>query len=477
VLVLVTAGCWFIGALIPAAVFVHRGPFVQLLVSYPTGRIRRRLALATVVAAYVTALIEGVTAVVWPRVLLAVVLAAASVELLARTSGPARKAAAPAAVAGCAFVVVLALGAANRLSGWRIDLPLLLGYDAVLVGAATVLVGYLIWGRWVDAVLSDLVTVLGRRGEVDRLGGRLRRALGDPSLVLGLWVRELGRYADEAGRPVAPPLPGRDRTATFIEDEDGTPLALLVHDPAVLEDRRLLEGVASAARLAVLNARMLTEIRSRVTELAASRRRIVEAADTERMRLERELAAGAGRRLEQVERLLADVGTPSTSDAEALTDLRAQLLVARAELSSFAQGIRPPTLRTGGLSEALPVLATTLPIPTHVDVQVARLPSTVESAVYFVCAEALTNVGKHARASEVSLSVRSEIGRLVATIEDDGVGGADPRGSGLRGLSDRIEALGGTFQVSDRVSGGTRLEIQVPLTRTGALDAGQEAPS
>jgi signal transduction histidine kinase len=231
---------------------------------------------------------------------------------------------------------------------------------------------------------------------------------------------------------------------------------VLVHDLAVLDDPALLSAAGSAARLAVANARLQAEVGTRVGEVEASRRRIVEASDEQRGRLERELREGAERRLTRVAELLADSGEP-------LADVRAGLDAARAELREFARGIHPATLTERGLGASVRELAGRSPITVEVAVPPARFPPAIEAAAYFVCAESLTNVAKHAEASQVRIGITQENGRLTVVVADDGTGGADPsRSSGLRGLSDRVEALGGRLAVDSPPGGGTRVMAELP---------------
>ena len=158
----------------------------------------------------------------------------------------------------------------------------LLAYEAGLVIVAAGLLAGLLRGPWQRAPVADLVVELG-----DVASGPLRdalaRALGDPTLQVGYWLD--GGYVDAEGARIELPGPGSPRAVTLVE-RDGRPLAALVHDPAVLDDPGLVEGVAAAARLAAANARLHAEVRTQLAELAASRRRIVEAGDDERRRLE-----------------------------------------------------------------------------------------------------------------------------------------------------------------------------------------------
>jgi len=200
-------------------------------------------------------------------------------------------------------------------------------------------------------------------------------------------------------------------------------------------------------------------------ELAASRRRIVEAADAQRRRVERELREGAEQQLARVERLL--VGAYEATDertGEQLAEIEGELRRARSELRDFAQGVHPTALMEGGLRAALPELAARAGIPVELEISVGTVPPAVEAALYFVCAEALANAAKHAEAASVTISVSQSSGRVFLTLVDDGVGGADPRkGSGLRGLADRVEALGGHLSVQSPIAGGTQLDATISV--------------
>jgi signal transduction histidine kinase len=455
---------WFAGNFWAQLLYLHRGPLVHLHISYPTGRLRRRLAQATVAAAYVDAVVEPIARNDVVTLVLAGLVAAAALDGFLRASGTARRAGVPALAAALAFASVLAFGAVERLAGWDADRASLWAYDIVIACLAVVLLVDLLRGRWAEAVVADLVVDLGKRSDTRTLRDELGRALGDRSLVLGYWLPEEGRYVDDAGRPVELPEPGAGRAVTPI-DHQGQPVAVLVHDEAVLEDPALVESVASAARMAVSNVRLQAEVRARVVELAASRRRIVEAADAQRRRLERELRAGAERRLAGVASILDETRAAIDGPAAAtLAETEEELRKARAELNAFAQGIHPSSLTDGGLAAALPELARRGGVPVELDVSIGRLDSTIEAAVYFLCSEALANAVKHAEATRVTIRVARSGERLVVEVADDGVGGADPaRGTGLRGLADRIEALGGRLSVKSLPPSGTRLLAEIPI--------------
>jgi signal transduction histidine kinase len=204
-------------------------------------------------------------------------------------------------------------------------------------------------------------------------------------------------------------------------------------------------------------------------KLAASRARIVEAGDAERRRLERNLHDGAQQRLVALALSLRLVESALEKDPERartlLADANAQLDDALEELRELARGIHPAILTDRGLGPAVEALVTRAPLPVELtEVPDERLPEPVEAAAYYVVAEAVTNAVKYAQASNVSVSIRRSNGRAVVRVADDGVGGADAgRGSGLRGLADRLEALDGRLRVESPPNGGTRIEAELPL--------------
>jgi signal transduction histidine kinase len=463
-LMILSGYTWFAGNFWSQLLYLHRGPLVHLHISYPTGRLRRGLAQVTVVAAYVDALIEPVARNDVLTLVLAALVAAAALDGYLRSSGTARRAGTPALVAALTFAGVLAFGAIQRLAGWDLDRQALWAYDVVIACLAVTLLVDLLRGRWAEAVVADLVVDLGRQADTRTLRDELGRALGDRSLVLGYWLEKEGRYVDEGGFTVALPEPGAGKAVTPIAS-DSKPVAVLVHDEAVLEDPALVEAVASAARIAVSNARLHAEVRARVVELATSRRRIVEAADAQRRRLEQELREGAERRLADVASLLEeirrDAGQPAALE---VAEVEEELRTARTELHGFAQGIHPIALTDGGLAAALSQLISRAGMPVELELSIGPLPPAVEAAVYFLCSEALANAAKHAEATKMAVDVDESGGRLLVTISDDGVGGADPaRGSGLRGLADRIEAIGGRLSVESLPRRGTRLLAEIPI--------------
>jgi signal transduction histidine kinase len=317
--------------------------------------------------------------------------------------------------------------------------------------------------------VADLVVELGRTPEPARLRDALARALGDPNLELLRWSQDRGAYVDGSGMPTDPATRAGTRAVTLLE-RVGTPLAAIVHDPALLDDPGLMTSVATAMRLEAENERLRAEVEAQLAEVVASRARIVEAGDAERKRVERNLHDGAQQRLVALSLALRLVRSRLGPDADPdlVTDLDSaagQLRAAIADLRELARGIHPAVLTEAGLGAAILALADRSPIPVAIEsVPAERLPAPVEATAYYVVAEGLTNVAKYAHAPGATVEVSMAGGMLAVAVHDDGVGGADPAlGSGLRGLADRVEALGGSFVVSSLPGFGTTLRAAIPL--------------
>src|SRR5829696_7839493 len=219
------------------------------------------------------------------------------------------------------------------------------------------------------------------------------------------------------------------------------------------------------------------ELRARLEELRASRARLVEAGDAERRRLERDLHDGAQSRLVALALLLRSARLKADEDsdvADLLDRSITELQISLKELRDLARGIHPAVLTERGLEPALESLAGRAPVPVTLNVPRGdRLPEPVESAAYFVASEALANVAKYSRASQATVTLARGPGHVTVEVSDDGVGGADVgRGSGLRGLEDRIAALDGTFELDSPPGRGTRLRAEIPVRRFARRDAG-----
>ncbi len=454
-LMMATGLAWLVGGLGPVVVFAHRGPLVHLLVGYPRNRLRDRTERVVVGFAYLDAL-------VYPLGRLDIVtlaLAASTVAVVARgqrrAHGAERRARLTSLAAASCLGVVLALGAAARLGGLDLDHLVLVAYELVLLTTSVALFADARWGRWNRSAITSLVVDLGDSAQRASLRDKLADALGDPSLQVGYPAPGAAGLMDETARPFELQPLGPGRSITTVRDGDRD-IAVLVHDTTVLDDPALLDSVAALAKIALANARLQADVLLTVTQIEESRRRLLVVADTERELLEDELQSGAQSRLAQVATLL--------EDGPAGQELREQLRICREAVADFARGVHPRALTERGLSTALADLATTAPLPVELDVQAGRWPAEVEAAAYFVCAEALTNIARYASATRARIHLVRDGDSIRLEITDDGIGGADPNtGTGLIGLADRIDVLGGTLHVDSPVGAGTRLRAVIPL--------------
>jgi signal transduction histidine kinase len=293
----------------------------------------------------------------------------------------------------------------------------------------------------------------------------LARALREPALQLLYWLPRFGTWADQDGQAVA--LSDDPARVTVIDDEGGDPMAALVHDPALREEPALLDAVTAAAAIALRTGRLQAQLRANVEELRGSRARVLEAGQRERRRLERDLHDGAQQRLVALSLNLSVLQHRLDGDAEAralLAEARSEIAVSLAELRDVAHGLHPAVVSNHGLTVAVESLAARAPVPVRLTVDLdGRVGEQVEVAAYYVVCESLTNIGKHAQATAAAVTVARRDDHIVVEVVDDGVGGADAeRGTGLRGLADRVEALGGRLRVWTPRGGGTRVRAELP---------------
>jgi signal transduction histidine kinase len=282
-----------------------------------------------------------------------------------------------------------------------------------------------------------------------------------------------GTYVDPDGHAVVLPAEGSARVATAVE-RSGRPVGAIVHDASLRDHPELVDAVVAAAGLALENERLQAELRARLEELRASRFRLVETADVERRRLERNLHDGAQQRLVALSLSLALARRDFESDpvaVELVERTRSELAEALAELRELARGIHPSLLTDKGLKPALEALANRALVPVELaGLSDERLPAGVEAAAYYLVAEALTNVAKYSQASMASVRVVRENGRVLVEVSDDGIGGADARrGSGLQGLADRVEALDGHLDLHSPPGAGTRIRAEIPCDHEAPL--------
>ena len=459
-LMIATGAVWLLGSAWPAATFLHRGPLVHLLAGYPTGRLRGWPSVLAVVLGYLD-MVPTIGASPVATVVVAVGAVVGVADGRRRGPGLERPPRTTALAIACPVMGLLAAAAFAGLAGATVAPLALAGYELLLIAGAGGLFADCMWGRWTTSAITGLVVDLG-----DDAGGTVRdklaRALGDPSLQLGTIDPIDGAVVDEEGRPLSwsdRPAPGRSRTSVHA---DHTRIAVLDHDAAALADEALVGPVTTLAGLAVGNARIQLDIRHRMAEVEASRQTIVLAADSERRAMERALRAGALARLAEGLALLA-----SAPDDPAAPTAELTLAVQRAidAVIEFAHGVYPRVLDSAGLGPALTDLARRCPTAVGVSAPGGRLPSEVESTLYFVATEALTNAVKHAAASRVSIRLTIAGGRARLEVSDDGRGGADiTKGTGLLGLADRLAVIGGRLEIDSEAGTGTRLIASAPVT-------------
>jgi signal transduction histidine kinase len=385
---------------------------------------------------------------------------------------PQRRAMAPVLWSGIALLVMLA----GQLTTMAVNGPEALENATGLLGLvffALTPYGFLfglLRSRVVQAgAVSELLRRMGDAPDGTTLRALLSKALGDRSLQVVYWLDESHRWVDAAGHPASLPADDDPARAWTAVEREGRRVGAIVHDRSLCEDDELIRSVAVAAGLSIENERLQAQLRARVEELRRSRARIVEAGTAERRRLERNLHDGAQQRLVALSLTLRLAQGRLHKDpdgaAKLLTGAQDELGRALEELRELARGIHPAVLSDRGLRAALEALAGRSPVPVELEgTPPERLPPPVEAAAYFVVAEALTNVVKYAGASQARVSVSRGNGHAVVEVADDGVGGADPgRGSGLRGLADRISALDGTLVLSSPEGAGTLLRAEIPV--------------
>jgi signal transduction histidine kinase len=404
---------------------------------------------------------------------LSVVVLAMLIRRLLKATPPARRTLAPVLMVGAVVVcllVALDLAGASK-APLRVQHAL---YGAVQVGILALSFAFLaglLQSRLAPMAVSRLVLELGETPPPGRLQRALAAALGDPSLQLAYWWPERQAFVDLEGRRVLLSGLPPQLTSTVLKRGEER-IGALVHDRHLDQEPELIEAVGAAASLALDNERLHAQLQAKLEEVEASRTRIVEAADAERRRIERDLHDGAQQRLVTMALQLGAARARASLSANpalapvasALEELGDQLSLTLEDLRNLARGIHPAILTDGGLRPALLSLAERSPVPAHVAAAPSeRLPATIEATAYFIVSEALVNAAKHARASSVTISVTRCDEHLEVSVLDDGVGGADAaRGSGLGGLADRAAAVGGALSVESPPGGGTHVMARLP---------------
>ena len=385
------------------------------------------------------------------------------------TPGRARVFAPIVAVGGLTFLLLMAALVVEQagLSSDISDAQTLALFASIACLPFAFLVG-LLRSRFSEAdAISALLAQLGEGGGRGALRNALADALGDPTLELAYWVPDQEAYVDADGQAVRVDPAPTGKVSTIVEHE-GERIAAIVHSSGLAEERELVQTAGAAAGLTLRNERLDAELRAKVAELRASRSRIVQAGYEQRRRLERDLHDGAQQRLMALGIDLRMVRERIEHDpqgaAELLDESLHELNEATAELRELARGIHPAVLTNRGLHAALKGLASRSPVPVELlQTPADRLPQSIESAVYFVVAEALTNAARYSRAQTVTVGVVRDNGHIDIEVSDDGVGGADAdQGSGLRGLQDRVAALDGRLELTSPHGLGTILRATIP---------------
>jgi signal transduction histidine kinase len=482
---LFTAGIWISDAWIVL--------FVLFLLAFPDGRFTTSLDYA-IVGMYVTVAfpLELIwllcfdtggspqnALLVWPSADLAgsvdwvqrTLIVAASVALAvtlsmrwALASPPGRRTLAPVLVGSAAILLGSVLVVLDKFeveyapARWLVHLAFIAIPLVILTG--------ILRSRLARSSVGELLVELRGDPSPSELRDALSRALRDPSLVLAYWLPPFGSWADLEGRAINLPTADSGRATTLI-DLEGEHVAAIVHDPALSDERELLDAVTAAAAIAIENGRLHVELNARFEEVKGSRARVIEAGQKERQRLERNLHDGAQQRLIALSLDLGVLEARLAGDDDAKARLgaaRREISASLDELREVARGLHPAVVSAHGLEVALEQLSVQATVPVHLAVNVEpRLPEPLEVAAYYLVAESLANVGKHACASFASVDVTRTARGMVVEVIDDGVGGADTEGgSGLRGLGDRVETLGGRLRVWSPDGAGTRVRAEIP---------------
>jgi signal transduction histidine kinase len=327
--------------------------------------------------------------------------------------------------------------------------------------------------RWRIQTADSLVTLahgLRRRGGPAQRRDLIAATLSDPTVELAFWRGDGGSdWVDADGRPTTLPPPPLDRRATLIFDE-GKPVAAVVHDSALSEQRSFVEVVGAYAFVWDDNRRLTERVETSLTELRASRARILAAADEERRRIERDLHDGGQQRLVALRirlELAEELMRQDPARARGMLHLLGgEVEAALDELRSLAAGVYPSLLAARGLPDAIRTAALQSPVPTLVEVDGSdRYSQEIETAAYFCCSEALQNVAKHApEASSVTISLNRN-GGLRFEVQDDGPGFTldAAMGDGLVNMRDRLAAVGGELDINSAPGGGTKVVGTIPV--------------
>jgi signal transduction histidine kinase len=388
-----------------------------------------------------------------------------------RASGPLRRVLTPVYVSAMATsLTAVLLRATVGIVSPSTDATQLISI-ALLFAYALLPIGFLVGllrAQSARAAVADLVVELGDLPSPQRLRSALADALHDPTLEVITWSGERNAFVDTDGRIAELPTAYADRAVTVL-GRRGEPSAVLIHDPAVMEDAGLVAAVGTAVRLTLDIEELETQVGRQIEEVRASRARVAAAADGARQKIERDIHDGTQQRLLGVaiglQGVRGHLDSGSAAAAE-LDDIREQLNAALSELRDLAQGVHPAVLTQHGLAAALRALArrSSIPVELGIEDMDPRPAAAVEAALYFIASSALSNAQAHARASRVAIRLGSVDHDIRMSILDDGVGGArEGQGTGLTGMRDRAETVGGELKIDSPRGGPTEITAVIPL--------------
>ncbi len=376
---------------------------------------------------------------------------------LQRTAGLDRIVITPIIVAGMAAVIAAAASAVTQMLSALNGTPNGV-YTVESAVDLTIPLAFLVAAMQRTLLLRNITALTAQisgGADIGAVRYALRSTLHDPTLEV---------LETEHGGPVLEEQPS-DRLVEFIRTEEGSPIAVVIADPALARYRGLFDAAVQTSGLALKNAQLQAQAaREKLEQVRASRTRIVEAGLAERRRIERDLHDGVQQHLLGLAAQLT-VAMTDTADAAAygtLAQVRDGLREVLAELRDLAHGIHPAVLSQTGLAAALEDVAERLPLPVRVTAPATRVATAVEATAYFVACEALANVVKHARAGSATVTVSVDESWLDLQIADDGVGGVKSRGHGLSNIVDRVNALDGEVTIVSPPGRGTRLEVRIP---------------
>jgi signal transduction histidine kinase len=468
----------------------------HLLLAFPSGRLRTRASMIVVIAGYVVSLVlqaplylfnphapaplfvadrpDLVLIGEWvQRVAGAFVVVAAAVILgsrLRRADAAHRRVLLPLFAYG--MLAVLTISLRSILLENVFGVPPLAGATIQLIVFGGVPIaftlGVLRGGFARTGALEELGSWLGTTGTGrPDLRDALAHALGDGSVDLAFWVQEQESWVDASGSPVKLPTAGSDRASAELQLA-GTRIGAIIYDLGLNDDPEVVRAAGRVIAIAAERERLLAALLASQDALLNSRARLMEAADRERRRIARDLHDGIQVQLVLLAlqaQQIANAQESSSLTARQATDLRIGIDAAATELRRFVHDVMPSTLIERGLAAATEDLVDRMPVPTGLRLNITdgRLSESIESTAYFVIAEGLVNALKHARARRLEVRVELEDDRLIIEVTDDGLGqAAMGDGNGLRGLADRVDVLGGRFQVDSEPGVGTRLMAELP---------------